>query len=68
VKGESGATVRRIEVVATSKGVDPDQLANQLRLCFRVPRLAAPGAGSELAAIQDEPSEHPAALVVLDPL
>ena len=46
--GEGGerATVRRIEAIATAKGVDPDQLADQLRLCFRVPRLAAPGAGS----------------------
>jgi RecA-family ATPase len=35
---------------------------------FRVPRLAAPGAGSELAAIQAELADHPAALVVLDPL
>jgi hypothetical protein len=68
--GEGGerATVRRIEAIATSKGVDPDQLADQLRLCFRVPRLAAPGAGSELAAIQAELAAHPAALVVLDPL
>jgi hypothetical protein len=68
--GEGGerATVRRIEAIAASKGVDPGQLADQLRLCFRVPRLAAPGAGSELAAIQAELVEHPAALVVLDPL
>jgi hypothetical protein len=68
--GEGGerATVRRIEAIATAKGVDPDQLANQLRLCFRVPRLAAPGAGSELAAIEAELEAHPAALVVLDPL
>jgi AAA domain len=68
--GEGGerATVRRVEAIASSKGVDPDQLADQLRLCFRVPRLAAPGAGSELAAIQAELAEHPAALVVLDPL
>jgi hypothetical protein len=68
--GEGGerATVRRIEAIATAKGVDPDQLADQLRLCFRVPRLAAPGAGSELAAIQAELEAHPAALVVLDPL
>ena len=68
--GEGGerATVRRIEAIATSKGVDPDQLADQLRLCFRVPRLAAPGAGGELAAIQAELEAHPAALVVLDPL
>jgi len=68
--GEGGerATVRRIEAIATSKGVDPDQLTDQLRLCFRVPRLAAPGAGGELAAIQAELETHPAALVVLDPL
>jgi hypothetical protein len=68
--GEGGerATVRRIEAIATSKGVDPGQLADQLRLCFRVPRLAAPGAGGELAAIQAELAAHPAALVVLDPL
>jgi hypothetical protein len=68
--GEGGerATVRRIEAIATAKGIDPDQLADQLRLCFRVPRLAAPGAGGELAAIQAELEAHPAALVVLDPL
>jgi hypothetical protein len=68
--GEGGerATVRRIEAIAAAKGVDPGQLANRLRLCFRVPRLAAPGAGSELTAIQAELAEHPAVLVVLDPL
>jgi len=68
--GEGGerATVRRIEAIATSKGIDPDQLADQLRLCFRMPRLVAPSAGGELAAIQAELEAHPAALVVLDPL
>jgi AAA domain len=68
--GEGGerAMVRRIEAIATAKDVDPGQLADRLRLCFRVPRLAAPGAGGELAAIQAELAEHPAALVVLDPL
>jgi hypothetical protein len=68
--GEGGerATVRRIEAIATAKGVDPDQLADRLRLCFRAPRLAASGAGSELAAIQAELEAHPAVLVVLDPL
>jgi hypothetical protein len=68
--GEGGerATVRRIEAIATAKGIDPEQLADRLRLCFRVPRLAAPGAGGELAAIQAELAAHPAALVVLDPL
>jgi hypothetical protein len=60
--------MRRIEAIATAKGVDPGQLADQLRLCFRVPRLAAPGAGGELAAIHAELAAHPAALVVLDPL
>jgi hypothetical protein len=68
--GEGGerATVRRIEAIATAKVVDPDQLADRLRLCFRVPRLAAPGAGGELTAIQAELEAHPAVLVVLDPL
>jgi AAA domain len=68
--GEGGerASVRRIQAIATNKAVDPDQLADQLRLCFRVPRLAAPGAGGELAAIQQELQAHPAVLVVLDPL
>jgi hypothetical protein len=68
--GEGGerATVRRIEAIATAKGADPAQLADRLRLCFRVPRLAAPGAGSELTAVQAELQAHPAALVVLDPL
>jgi AAA domain-containing protein len=54
--------------IATNKGADLDQLADRLRLCFRVPRLAAPGAGAELAAIQAELQAHPAALVILDPL
>jgi AAA domain len=68
--GEGGerATVRRIEAIAASKGVDPDQLADWLRLCFRVPRLATPGAGAELAAIEQELAAHPAALMILDPL
>jgi AAA domain len=68
--GEGGerATVRRIQAIATSKGAALDQLADRLRLCFRVPRLAAPGAGGELAAIEAELADHPAALVVLDPL
>jgi AAA domain-containing protein len=68
--GEGGerATVRRIEAIAASKGADLAEVANRLRLCFRVPRLAAPGAGSELTAIQEELEAHPAALVVLDPL
>jgi hypothetical protein len=68
--GEGGerATVRRIEAIAASKAVPLEPLADRLRLCFRVPRLAAPGAGSELAAIQAELAAHPAALVVLDPL
>jgi hypothetical protein len=68
--GEGGerAMVRRIEAIATHKGADLAQLADRLRLCFRVPRLAAPGAGAELAAVQAELAAHPAALVILDPL
>jgi AAA domain len=68
--GEGGerATVRRIEAIATAKGADSDQLADRLRLCFRVPRLAAPGAGGELVAMEQELAAHPAVLVVLDPL
>jgi hypothetical protein len=68
--GEGGerAMVRRIQAIATDKGAQLDQLADRLRLCFRVPRLAAPGAGGELAAVQAELQAHPAALVILDPL
>jgi AAA domain len=68
--GEGGerAMVRRIEAIATHKGADLDRLADQLRLCFRVPRLAAAGAGAELAAVQAELQAHPAVLVILDPL
>jgi hypothetical protein len=68
--GEGGerAMVRRIQAIATNKGARLDQLADRLRLCFRVPRLAAPGAGTELAAIQAELRAHPASLVILDPL
>jgi AAA domain len=68
--GEGGerATVRRIEAIAAAKCIDPVQLADRLRLCFRVPRLAAPGNGSELAAIQAELEAHPPVLVALDPL
>jgi hypothetical protein len=43
-------------------------VAERLRLCFRVPYLAAPGAGQELVAVERELAAHPAALVILDPL
>jgi hypothetical protein len=68
--GEGGerATVRRIDAIAAAKGIDTELLADRLRLCFRVPRLAATGAGGELVAIQAELQAHRAALVVLDPL
>jgi hypothetical protein len=68
--GEGGerAMVRRIEAVATHKGADPAVVAERLRLCFRVPHLAAPGAGAELLAVERELEAHPAALVILDPL
>jgi AAA domain len=68
--GEGGerAMVRRIQAIAAHKGADPDLVAERLRLCFRVPHLAAPGAGAELLAVERELSAHPAALVILDPL
>jgi hypothetical protein len=68
--GEGGerAMVRRIQAVATHKHADPELVAERLRLCFRVPHLAAPGAGAELAAVEHELAAHPAALVILDPL
>jgi hypothetical protein len=68
--GEGGerAMVRRIQAVATHKAADPELVAERLRLCFRVPRLAAAGAGQQLAAVAAELAAHPAALVILDPL
>jgi hypothetical protein len=68
--GEGGerAMVRRIQAVATHKGADPALVAERLRLCFRVPHLATPDAGAELAAVEHELAAHPAALVILDPL
>jgi hypothetical protein len=68
--GEGGerAMVRRIEAVAAHKHADPELIGERLRLCFRVPQLAAPGAGAELAAVEGELAAHPAALVILDPL
>jgi len=68
--GEGGerAMVRRIQAIATHKHADPELVAERLRLCFRVPHLAAPGVGAELAAIEGELATHPAALVILDPL
>jgi hypothetical protein len=68
--GEGGerAMVRRIQAIAATKAACLERLADRLRLCFRVPRLAAPGAGTELAAVQAELRAHPAALVILDPL
>lgn len=68
--GEGGerAMVRRIQAIATHKHADPELVAERLRLCFRVPHLATPGAGQELVAVERELEAHPAALVLLDPL
>jgi hypothetical protein len=68
--GEGGerAMVRRIQAIASHKGTDLDTLAERLRLCFRVPQLAAPGAGHQLLTVEQELAAHPAALVILDPL
>jgi hypothetical protein len=68
--GEGGerAMVRRIQAIATHKGADPQLIGERLRLCFRVPQLAAPGAGQQLQAVEQELATHPATLVILDPL
>jgi hypothetical protein len=67
--GEGGerAMVRRLRAVAAYHGVDLDELgeARLLRLCFRVPTLTS---GEDLATIEAELADRPAALVVLDPL
>jgi hypothetical protein len=67
--GEGGerAMVRRLRAICADKHLDLDELARArlLRLCFRVPKLTS---GEELAAVATELHEHPAALVVLDPL
>jgi hypothetical protein len=67
--GEGGerAMVRRLRAIAAHKGVDLAELgeAGLVRLCFRVPRLTS---GEELATIERELADRPAALVVIDPL
>jgi hypothetical protein len=67
--GEGGerAMVRRLEAICAHKHLDLSELAarRRLRLCFRVPKLIS---GQELGAVAGELAEHPAALVVLDPL
>ena len=67
--GEGGerAMVRRLAAICAHKHFDLDQLAarRRLRLCFRVPKLTS---GQELQAVAVELAEHPAALVVVDPL
>src|SRR4029450_5844194 len=67
--GEGGerAMVRRLEAICTHKHLNLGELAarRRLRLCFRVPKLTS---GEELHVVAAELAEHPAALVVLDPL
>jgi AAA domain len=67
--GEGGerAMVRRLAAICAHKHLELDELAARqgLRLCFRVPKLTS---GQELQAVAAELAEHPAALVVLDPL
>ena len=67
--GEGGerAMVRRLRAVAAHHGVDLAELAELrlLRLCFRVPTLTS---GEDLATIEAELADRPAALVVVDPL
>jgi hypothetical protein len=67
--GEGGerAMIRRLRAVAEHKGVDLGELADLglVRLCFRVPTLTS---GEDLAAVEAELADRPAALVVIDPL
>jgi hypothetical protein len=67
--GEGGerAMVRRLRAICAHKHLDLAELAARrlLRLCFRVPKLTS---GEELQAVAGELHEHPAALVVVDPL
>jgi hypothetical protein len=67
--GEGGerAMVRRLQAICAHKHLDLKELARArlLRLCFRVPKLTS---GEELQAVAGELHEHPAALVVVDPL
>jgi hypothetical protein len=67
--GEGGerAMIRRLAAICAHKHLDLQELAarRRLRLCFRVPKLTS---GEELQTVAAELAEHPAALVVLDPL
>jgi AAA domain len=60
--GEGGerATIRRLRAVCAHKHLDPGELAERLRLCFRVPKLLA---GEDLAAVEAELAAAPAGLV-----
>jgi AAA domain len=64
--GEGGErnAIRRLNAIAASKGVEPRDL-DGLRLCYRVPLLSR---SEHMQAVADELDEHPAALVILDPL
>jgi hypothetical protein len=67
--GEGGerSIVRRLRAIAAHKQVDLAEVsaAPGLRLCFRVPMLRA---GADLLTLERELAEHPARLVILDPL
>ncbi len=67
--GEGGerSILRRLRGIAAHKGVDLAQVsaAPGLRLCFRVPMLRA---GADLLVVERELAEHPARLVIVDPL
>jgi hypothetical protein len=67
--GEGGerAMVRRLRAVASAKAIELAELAELglLRLCLRVPTLTS---GEDLATIERELADRPAALVVVDPL
>jgi AAA domain-containing protein len=64
-EGDQRAVVRRLRAICAHKGLQVEELAARIRLCFRVPRLTS---GEDLAAVAAELAACPAALVILDPL
>jgi hypothetical protein len=64
-EGNQRAVVRRLRAICAHKGLQVEELAARMRLCFRVPRLTS---GADLAAVAGELAACPAALVILDPL
>lgn len=64
-EGDERATMRRLLAIGADRGVHLADLEGSLRLAFAVPRLSDL---EHLAAVERELSEHPARLVIVDPL